>query len=302
MTEMIFYTNSNEYRCLENLPCYSVEMTLTYCGMEQCKPEHCFGPKKREAYVFHVVLSGKGKLELPGKTYELSAGDAFLIWPGVESTYQADKEDPWYYVWIGVEGYRAEKMFEIAGFSSKEPVRKVDCKEQLRDYIKAMLESPDIDLKENMRRNGYVKLFFSALMESYQRMNPAALQEHAYPGVVYVKNAIEYMNYHYQEKIKINELAEYIGVNRSYLTNMFKKEVGYSPQEYLVNLRIEKAKQLIRNTRMTISAIAEQIGYSDQLAFSKIFKQKLGMSPKHYRQTQQTVIMKKEKTENIGRI
>ena len=71
------------------------------------------------------------------------------------------------------------------------------------------------------------------------------------------------------EKVKINELADYIGVNRSYLTSSFKKAVGCSPQEYLVNLRMEKAKNLLKNTDMPINAVAAAVGYQDQLHFQR---------------------------------
>ena len=113
------------------------------------------------------------------------------------------------------------------------------------------------------------------------------MPEHTYPGTVYVKHAMEYIKHHYREKIKINELAEYIGINRSYLTNMFKKTIGCSPQEYLVEFRMEKAKNLLKNTDMPINAVAAAVGYQDQLAFSKIFKQNFTVSPKEYRKTKE---------------
>ena len=86
-------------------------------------------------------------------------------------------------------------------------------------------------------------LFFATLMEDYKKIVPAIVNQHSYPGSVYVKHAMDYIAHHYREKIKISELADYIGVNRSYLTSSFKKAIGCSPQEYLVNLRMEKAKR-----------------------------------------------------------
>ena len=91
--------------------------------------------------------------------------------------------------------------------------------------------------------------------------------QHSYRSLWQTCNA-DYIAYHYREKIKINELADYIGVNRSYLTSSFKKAIGCSPQEYLVNLRMEKAREMLRNTDMQINAIAAAVGYQDQLAFS----------------------------------
>lgn len=98
------------------------------------------------------------------------------------------------------------------------------------------------------------------------------------------------MTHHYQERVKINELANFIGVNRSYLTSSFKKEMGCSPQEFLVDLRIKKAKALLKGTDMSINSVANAVGYTDQLAFSKVFKQHCGMSPKMYKEEKNELV------------
>ena len=59
---------------------------------------------------------------------------------------------------------------------------------------------------------------------------------------------MDYINQHYNEKLRISELATYIGVNRSYLTSSFKKVTGYSPQEYLMLLRMDKAASMLTKT------------------------------------------------------
>lgn len=302
MAEVTVYTNSKRYKCLEDIPSDSVELSLGYCGWEKCSPGHRFGPNKRESYALHVILNGRGVFEYNGKHYQLEKGDAFLLWPGMEAWYEADKQDPWEYLWIGMQGYKADKIFEQAGFGRKLPLHRVDCEEVLKFYIDQIMEKPGLVQEETMYRNGYMKLFIAALLESNERLYPSTIQEHTYPGSVYVKHAIEYMYHHYREKIRINELAEYIGVNRSYLTNMFKKNIGCSPQEYLVNLRIEQAKDLLRHTQKSISTVAEEVGYHDQLAFSKIFKQRCHMSPRAYREQENKVVVHAEKGAFHGRI
>lgn len=176
---------------------------------------------------------------------------------------------------------------QYAGFSRRNPIRHVECKEQLNQYLDGILAAHQLSYTDELKRNGYLMLFFAALIEDYKKTVPATAQQHSYPGVVYVRHAMEYISHHYQEKVKINELADYIGVNRSYLTSSFKKAVGCSPQEYLVNLRMEKAKNLLKNTDMPINAVAAAVGYQDQLAFSKIFKQNFTVSPKEYRKTKE---------------
>lgn len=275
---------------------------MGYCGWERCAPGHRYGPNRRESYVIHVILGGQGTLETDGKVYHLGTGDVFLLYPGIEAWYQADNENPWEYLWMGFQGYKAEKIMERAGFEKNTPVHHVDCGKLLKKYIDIILESHELSMEEEIRRNGCVRLFMAELMASNERLYPEILQDHSYPGSVYVEHAIEYMTHHYREKIRINELADYIGVNRSYLTDMFKKTINCSPKEYLVNLRMEEAKNLLHNTQKQINEIAEEVGYTDQLAFSKIFKQHCGMSPREYREQKAKVVFHKEKGAYHGRI
>ena len=93
-----------------------------------------------------------------------------------------------------------------------------------------------------------------------------------------------YIVENYSQKIKINELADYVGVNRSYLASSFKKATGYSPQEYLLSIRMERAKSLLETTDLPVNTISNSVGYSDQLAFSRMFKRYAGVSPTTYRE------------------
>lgn len=257
------YTNSARFRALEDLQKDSADLCLIYCGWEYCEPGHRYGPNMRTTYVLHIIRSGRGTLEIHNQKYELTAGDAFLLCPDVEAWYEADWEDPWSYMWVGFTGYRAQEYAGHAGFTKRTPIRKVNCGKELNSYIDGMLEAHQLSYTDELKRNGYLMLFFATLMEDYKKIVPAIANQHSYPGSVYVKHAMEYIAYHYREKIKINELADYIGVNRSYLTSSFKKAIGCSPQEYLVNLRMEKARDMLRNTGMQINAVAAAVGYQD---------------------------------------
>ena len=78
-------------------------------------------------------------------------------------------------------------------------------------------------------------------------------------------------------------MASYIGINRTYLTTLFKKKMLMSPQEFLMHVRMDRSRSLLRHTNISVSAVAREVGYEDQLAFSKIFKKKFGLSPAQYR-------------------
>lgn len=302
MTHTVGFTNSAKFRALEDLKKDSVDLCLSYCGSEFCSPLHRFGPNKREAHLIHLVKGGKGTLEINKNVYHLEAGDAFYIPPGTEAWYESDRYDPWNYSWIGFLGIRANEVVSEAGFSLKTPVQHVKSVEQVTEWVEQMLEAHQLSYANELKRNGLLHMVMSALVENYHQNNESRgiASPYAYPGSIYVKNAVEYITHNYNRKIKINDLASFIGVNRSYLTSSFKKSMGCSPQEFLVNLRMDKAKSLLRSTDLSINAVANAVGYTDQLAFSKVFKQHLGMSPKMYKEEKSELIIKNKKGDYEG--
>ena len=87
----------------------------------------------------------------------------------------------------------------------------------------------------------------------------------------------------YNQPLRIGDLADLIGINRCHLTNRFGKETNMPPAEFLMRLRMDKAESLLRETEFSITEIANMIGYTDALAFSKMFRKRHGVSPRQYR-------------------
>ncbi len=212
-----------------------------------------------------------------------------MICPDVETYYESSIEDPWSYIWIGFSGIKARECISNCGFSDDKPVISCRCTDQLRDCVEQLIDAHQLTYANELKRSGLMMQFLSLLIEDQAAMKPEQTN-YDYSGAIYVKHAITYLSQNYARKIKITELADYIGVNRSYLTNSFKKAMNMSPQEFLVNLRMDKAVSLLQNTTLPINTIAVQVGYDDSLAFSKIFKKKYGISPRQYRETPVEVI------------
>ena len=104
-------------------------------------------------------------------------------------------------------------------------------------------------------------------------------------ALTYIQNTICFIRQKYSDPIRIQDIADYCGLNRSYLTRLFKHATGYTPQEYLAQYRINQAKQLLKESSMSIQHIAYCVGYNDAFTFSKLFK-------RHYH----SVIMSNSKT------
>lgn len=272
------------YHCLGNLNNDNVDLRLIYCGYENCTPGHRFGPNRRTAYVIHVVVSGKGRLEIGGNTFFLEEGDAFILRPDEEAWYTADNYDPWTYMWIGFSGLKAEECAVNAGFDHGSHITHGIDHTTLLNYITEMLKAHQLSYSNSLRRCALLQMFFADLIDQYRTRIQGFEQLENEPGTEQAKKLLVYITESYNKNIKINELAAQMGVNRCYLSSSFKHLTGYSPTDYLINIRMEKAKSLLTKTNYPINRIASDVGYPDQLAFSRMFKKKFGESPKQYRQ------------------
>jgi AraC-like DNA-binding protein len=104
----------------------------------------------------------------------------------------------------------------------------------------------------------------------------------------YVKKALEYISMNYSRKISVSQIARSVGLDRSYLYSLFMEYLKTSPQEYLINFRIEKACELMQANLLSIGDIARSVGYDDPLTFSKVFRKLKGVSPSKFRSSIQT--------------
>lgn len=98
-----------------------------------------------------------------------------------------------------------------------------------------------------------------------------------------MRQAIDYINHHYSSKLTLDQVAAHIYLNKTYVSQLFRKQLNISFGEYLEQVRLENAKRLLRTTTMSITQICESVGYTSQSYFTKVFKKSLGCSPYKYR-------------------
>ncbi|MBE5940840.1 MAG: AraC family transcriptional regulator [Lachnospiraceae bacterium] len=277
------YLNFAGFQCLENLNHSTLDLYLSTCGIQNCVGGHRFGPGVRDSYILHFISDGKGIFKCNGNTYELSRGDVFLVKPDTEVFYEADEHNPWSYMWVGFNGIKAMSYLESAGLDGQNVTTKCENTPLIFSYIQQMIMCRHLTLANELRRESALLQILSVLMEEYKGTLPKE-ERYDYPYQIYVDQALDYIQHNFKSNIKINDLASYIGIDRSYLTNIFKHVTKLSPQEYLMRYRMEQSMNMLRKTDMKIGDVAESVGYHDQLTFSKMFKKFTGVSPSEYRQ------------------
>jgi transcriptional regulator GlxA family with amidase domain len=94
------------------------------------------------------------------------------------------------------------------------------------------------------------------------------------------------MKTHFRDRISVEEVANYVNLNRSHFTRAFYKQTKVTPNHYLQTLRLQEADLLLRRTAMSISEIALSVGYNDNYSFARAYKKKYGSSPSKTREPQ----------------
>ena len=262
-----------------------VDLGLYQFGHEVCEPGHSFGPAARNHYLFHFVFRGCGTMmadDLRGhtQTYHIRSDQGFMIFPGQITTYYADKEHPWEYCWVEFDGLRVREMIEAAGFSYDKPIYSAwdkgfrdEAKREIRYMSDHSRESP-------FHLIGHLYLFLDYLVKSIApEIKPGGNKYKDY----YIREAIAYIENHFQNDLTIEEIAESIGIDRSYFGKIFKQSMGQTPQHFLLNYRMTKAGELLRLTDLSVADVGNAVGYPVYTHFSRAFKNRYGIAPREWR-------------------
>lgn len=258
----------------------SFDLSLYNCGMEECRPGHFFGPAVRDHYLIHYILSGKGYFKYGEKVYHLNKGQGFLICPEKVTYYQADSQEPWTYCWVGFTGHKAGHYLRQARLDQDKPIFAYDADNGVSNCILSMI---DLYQSKPWNETGLLSLLYLFLSNLIGDMGAEGSgRQIENKQEYYIERAIEYVCMNYSRKIRISDIASHIGLDRSYLGNIFKQNTKKSLQQFLLEYRVNKACELMKDRRLSISNISRSVGYDDPLLFSKMFKKVKGLSPRNF--------------------
>ena len=232
-------------------------------GGEECAPLHDFGPAIRSHWLLHYVRSGKGIFVRDGVTHHVRAGEIFVIPPFVRTYYQADATDPWKYVWVGFTATgNTPAVFDT-------PVIR-------NPRAGAVFDRMERCARLGQGRSAYLSACLWELAE--------ILLESGTDSADYADMAISYIRSEYMEDhLSVAEIAGKLNINRSYFCALFKERTGRSPQQYILDVRMSRAAELMTLYGESVTVAANSVGYPDICLFSKMFKRRFGVSPREYK-------------------
>ena len=267
---------NNLYETIYNNQNHS--LSLHHGGWEKCEPSHSFGPATRPHYLLHYIISGQGKYYVRDKCYELKSGDGFLICPSESTYYRADDINPWEYCWISFDGYEAINILKKCGLSKDNLILKDTSNGVFKQSLLSLLKGYEDNVSNELSLIGKFYLCFSSIYKEEINKEKDLTQN-------YVDKAIDYIYNNFSYDINVSNIANYVGIDRTYLYKLFMNNFNISPQKYLITFRLNTAINLLKTTDMNITEVSFSCGFKDIQSFCKHFKKQFNTTPTEYRKT-----------------
>ena len=244
------------------------------CGKRIRTKNYKEGPVVHSRYLFAIIKEGNAIMhscnDLP-----FGQNDLFIIFPNTPIHYSTLTD--WSIDWVGLYGKTVDDIVRHLGVTPKNPIVKLNRFDEVSNILEKIyiLSSKPQSLEIDFEMAKLTYAFFQYLVSDVKvtaKEDPVAA-------------AMEIIDLNYTAPIKIAEIAKQFHLHPVYLEKLFRKQVGVSMKRYLINKRLDYAKELLKNTALNLSEISNFVGCTDSLYFSKIFKNRYGMSPTEYRKT-----------------
>jgi AraC family transcriptional regulator of arabinose operon len=239
---------------------------------------------KEEAYqyIFIYCIEGFGWFEIDGVRQKVAPDHFFILPKHKAHAYGTNPKDPWTIYWIHFDGEKAaffSEGMDKATLISTEKDSRIEERFQLFEEIFATL------------KNGYSKNNLEYSISSFFHFLGSLKFLGAYHDSIYsnrkqldaVDSSIHFMRENLHKRLTLAEIANYVILSPSHFSSLFQKKTGYSPLNYLLQLKVQQTCHYLDFSDMKINQIAMMVGYDDPFYFSRFFTKTMGISPSDYR-------------------
>lgn len=250
----------------------------TWCGHYFCTDSYYM---KRDSYppmLAVFVRKGRFRVQYRGEQRFAESGDVLLIDCTEPHYYHA--EDGLEFVYMHFDGSNSHeicrRITDLHGWLIRRDNNTLVGNllyDMVQFYEHDGIES---DIQSSMRIYRLFELLLAPSTQETAAVNP-------------IDQAILYIRSHIGQAISVDELASHVCLSTSYFAHLFKRRTGFSPTEYVINSRIERARVLLARSTMSISEIAAEVGYSSSGSLINLFVKRIGMSPRQYRISHQSL-------------
>ncbi len=284
----IQYITENERDLLWGISVCSV-------GRQQVGPGESYPPRRHaDDYLFDpavgrvlheyqllYIVAGSGRLRTAhGGDHRIDAGTMFVLFPDEWHSYQPDPATGWEEYWIAFKGHNVDQRVEAGFLSPTHPVYRVGQLETAVALFHDALHAASVqEAYFQQLLCGIVNHLLGLMLMTHINRDYARSAE--VPELV--ASARDYMQHHIEDDITMPGVAAALAVSYTTFRRIFRLYTGMAPSHYFTNLRLHRAKQLLRSTDATIKEIAYRLRFENPEYFATLFKKHTGMRPSEFR-------------------
>ena len=253
---------------------------LQEIGELEARKSHTSSRSNLASFLFFTVSSGSGSLSYNDKVFSLGEGDCVFIDCHNPYSHTTDPDNLWTLRWVHFYGPTMGSIYNKYCERGGRPVFAPEDFAPFFDVFNQIFSTAgSADYMRDMKINAALSdLLVLIMAESWHPEDATTAKKKA--SMADVK---EFLDSHYPNKITLDSLADQFYINKYYLTKVFKEQYGQSITAYLLNVRITKAKQLLRFSNKSIEEIGLEVGLGAPHYFSQTFKSVEGVPPSIYR-------------------
>ena len=230
--------------------------------------------------LFYIV-GGKGQFSIQDQLYPVNANNLVIINPNVTHTEVSLNAQPLEYIVLGIEGIELATSKDSNGqFNILDHFESADISGCLRNILREM-EQKNTGYEDVCQ--AYMEILIIRLMRNTALAVPT--EPKVITGNRQCAAVRRYIDLHFKEALTLEQLAEDAHMNKYYLSHAFKREYGISPINYMITRRIEESKYLLAETDLSMTQIAQLLGFSSLSYFSQVFRRTQSITPMEYRQS-----------------
>ena len=232
-------------------------------------------------YQINYITEGEGIIETSQNSYPIKKGSIIIIKPGVWHRYKPLESTGWQENYIGFNGNIPDSLLNVPFFSSDAPVMQIGYHESI---IKSFFEVFNLIRDErpgyHEMCSGLVMLILGKILSIKKNKNFVNKTiEHS------IQNACIIIRSNLTSNLNVEELAAELNISYSLFRKVFKKYIGLSPAQYHLSLRIQQSQYMLANSNLSIKEISFSLGFCSIYYFSKLFKEKINVTPGTYRRS-----------------
>ncbi len=257
------------------------DIHISWAGQRKCSPSHNIGPRVLDTYKLVIVVSGKGYLEQDSHpAVPLTAGDIFFLFPRHLHHYWADPDDPWEIMWVAFNSSLCPRFLHSIHITTEHYVLNSILNDSLQRSMYQIINA----LGDEEDRYRFCAI--GALYTLFYKIDLALRTKEAVqpePEESIPAKITAFIDQNFYLPIDMDTLCQHVSYSRSYISRIFKSDMGMTVSEYIQLVRIRNAQSLLRDTSLSIQEVSYSVGIDDPLYFSKIFRRLSGQSPRDYR-------------------